>query len=413
MKVAVLGYGTVGSGVAKVLADLPRANKKLKRYPELKYIVELREVPAEDRFAKYRIKDSSIAFNDPEVGVVVETIGGCGIAYQFTKAALEAGKSVVTSNKALVADHGQELMALAEAKGVRYLYEASVGGGIPILRPLKNCLAANEITCIAGILNGTTNYILMRMEKEGVEFADALAEASAKGYAELDPTADIEGHDTARKIAILCSLAYGYAIPFEAGLVEGITTITPSAFRFAEQAGYVIKLLAVAQKTDDGRIGMKTAMHLVPKDDLLSSVNGVINAIQITGSAVGDTMFSGPGAGSIPTASAVVADVIDVLNHPQSSDTVELWANCSEGLMIPSGELPVMALLLPQTTEVGSLQVKQLEALGGTFLPKLGAYGAFELGVNRLMTEAGLADLMRSLSQSGKWQMLRIFRKAE
>ncbi len=413
MKVAILGYGTVGSGVAKVLRDLPHSNKKLQQLPELKYIVELREVDEGDDFAKYIIKDSEIAFNDPEVSVVVETIGGCGVAYKFTKAALEAGKSVVTSNKALVADHGPELLAIARDKGVRYLFEASVGGGIPILRPLKNDLAANEVTCIAGILNGTTNYILMRMEAEGVDFQDALAEASAKGYAELDPTADIEGHDTARKIAILCSVAYGYAIPYTAGLVHGITSITPQAFRFAEQAGYAIKLLAVAKHDEQGRIGLKTAMHLVPKDDLLAAVHGVTNAIQITGSAVGDTMFSGPGAGSVPTASAVVADVIEVMNSPYANGGAEKWEEFPPEMLIPQEELPVMAMVLPQTVEATEAQSKRLQELGANFYPKLGAYGAFEIGADGAFTEGDLAKLLHELSETGKWLAMRIFRKAQ
>ncbi len=410
MKVAILGYGTVGSGVAKVLADLPRANKKLRVVPQLKYIVELREVPETDPFAAYVIKDSEVAFSDPEVTVVVETIGGCGIAYKLTKAALQAGKSVVTSNKALVADHGPELLALASEMGVRYLFEASVGGGIPILRPLKSCLAANEITCIAGILNGTTNYVLMRMETEGVEFEDALAEASAKGYAELDPTADIEGHDTARKIAILCSVAYGYAIPYTAGFVRGITMITPHAFRLAEQAGYVIKLLAVANRDEEGRIGMKTAMHLVPKDDLLSAVHGVTNAIQVTGSAVGDAMFSGPGAGSVPTASAVVADIIDILNTACAENHVENWEEFPPELLIPEADLPVKALLVPLTIEASAAQQKRLEELGTSFYPKIGAYGAFEIGVKQALTEGELARLKQELTETGKWLTMRIFR---
>lgn len=413
MKVAILGYGTVGSGVAKVLADLPRVNKKLQHVPELKYIVELQEVEAEDPFAKYIVKDSEIVFSDPEVTVVVETIGGCGIAYKFTKAALEAGKNVVTSNKALVADHGPELLALARDKGVRYLFEASVGGGIPIIRPLKLCLAANDVHSIAGILNGTTNYILMRMEAEGVEFEDALAEASAKGYAELDPTADIEGQDTARKIAILCSVNFGYAIPYTAGLVHGITSITPQAFRLAEQAGYVIKLLAVASKDSAGRIGMKTAMHLVPKDDLLAAVHGVTNAIQITGSAVGDAMFSGPGAGSVPTASAVVADIIEAANTPYSVAQAEVWDEYPAELLIPQEDLPVMALLVPQTVEATAQQQNLLSDLGAHFYPKLGAYGAFEIGVEQAYTEGDLSKLMKNLSTTGKWMALRIFRKSE
>ena len=243
---------------------------------------------------------------------MVETIGGARVAYDFTLRALKAGKSVVTSNKELVATHGYELLQLAREKGVSYLFEASVGGGIPILRPLTTCLAANELSQITGILNGTTNYILTRMIRAGLSFEQALKEAQANGYAEQDPTADVEGHDACRKICILAALAFGQHVSPDQVPTQGISGVTLADAAYAASAGYQIKLLGRALRRDNGKICAFVAPHLVPASNPLSGVEDVFNAISVTGNALGDAMFYGRGAGKLPTASAVVADVIDI-----------------------------------------------------------------------------------------------------
>lgn len=310
-KVAILGFGVVGSGVAQVLKENgAHIDEKVHSTVALKYILDVREFP-DSPFAPLLVKDFSLIEQDPEVDVVVETIGGVKIAKEFTRRALKAGKSVVTSNKELVAEHGCELMELAKANGVSYLYEASVGGGIPIIRPLKQCLAANEITEIYGILNGTTNYILTRMIRSGLPFAEALDEARRNGYAEADPTADIEGHDACRKICILASLAFGRHIYPEQVPTQGITGVGLADVAYADACGKKIKLLGRAKRGEDGRVRAFVAPHLVDGEDPLAGVEDVFNAITVRGNAIGDVMFYGRGAGKLPTASAVVADVME------------------------------------------------------------------------------------------------------
>ncbi len=243
---------------------------------------------------------------------MVETIGGATVALDFTTRALKAGKSVVTSNKELVATHGYELLQLAQEHGVSYLFEASVGGGIPILRPLTSCLAANELTQVTGILNGTTNYILTRMIKAGLTFEQALKEAQDNGYAEKDPTADVDGHDACRKICILAALAFGQHVYPDQVPTEGIRDVTLEDVAYADSCGYKIKLLGRAIREPEGKVCAFVAPHLVPASNPLSGVEDVFNAIAVTGNAIGDVMFYGRGAGKLPTASAVVADVIDI-----------------------------------------------------------------------------------------------------
>ncbi len=312
-KVAILGFGTVGSGVAQVLTENgAHIGEKVHSPVELKYVLDVRDFP-DSPFAPLVIHDFSLIENDPEVDIVVETIGGARIAWEFTKRALTAGKSVVTSNKELVAEHGCELMELAREHGVSYLYEASVGGGIPIIRPLKQCLAANELQEITGILNGTTNYILMRMIRGGLSFDDALKEAQAKGYAEADPTADVEGHDACRKICILASLAFGRHIYPAQVPTEGISAVTLADVAYAGSRGCKLKLLGRAIREEDGRVTAFVAPHLVGEEDPLSGVDDVFNAIKVKGNAIGDVMFYGRGAGKLPTASAVVADVMEAV----------------------------------------------------------------------------------------------------
>ncbi len=310
IQVAVLGYGTVGSGVVQVI-DTNHGSIQAKAGVDLnvKYILDLRDFPGDPNQDKV-VHDYDVIVNDPEVKIVVEVMGGVEPAYTFTKRALAAGKSVCTSNKELVARHGTELLALAKENSASYMFEASCGGGIPIIRPLRTCLSQDVIDEITGILNGTTNYILTKMIDEGLEFEDVLKEAQQKGYAERNPEADVEGHDACRKIAILSSLAYGKRVDFTDVYTEGITKITSSDIAYAKTMNMTIKLLAYSHKEGDEVLAM-VAPYLVGKDDPLSGVNGVFNAIFVHGNMLGDAMFYGQGAGKEATASAVVADVIE------------------------------------------------------------------------------------------------------
>ena len=337
VNVAILGFGVVGSGVAEVLAtNGPHIDQKVDDLIRLKYILDVRDFP-DSPFADKVVHDFSVIENDPEVSIVVETIGGAKAALDFTRRALRAGKSVVTSNKELVAEHGCELLKLAAEKGVSYLFEASVGGGIPILRPLNQCLAANEIEEITGILNGTTNYILTRMIRGGLSFDAALKEAQANGFAEQDPTADIEGHDACRKICILASLAFGRHIYPRQVPAEGITGVTLSDVAWAEACGKKLKLLGRAIRQADGRVCAYVSPHLVDVENPLAGVEDVFNAIAVKGNAIGDVMFYGRGAGKLPTASAVVADVIDAAKHRDEKKRV-FWAEGGEDTTVsPDG----------------------------------------------------------------------------
>ena len=310
VKVAVLGYGVVGSGVAEVITGNGAGiSKRADDLIELKYILDVRDFP-DSPFADKFVHDFAVIEADPEVNVVVETIGGVGAALDFTERALKAGKSVVSSNKELVAAHGRRLLDLAAEKGVVYLFEASVGGGIPILRPLSECMAANEIQEICGIVNGTANYIFTRMVQDGIPFEEALKGAQANGYAEQDPTADVEGMDTCRKLCILSSIAYGWHLLPEQVPTKGITKITLADEAYAAVSGYRIKLLGRALAQEDGSVCPFVEPHFVSLQDPLGGVEDVFNAIKVKGDAVGDVMFYGRGAGKLPTASAVVADVI-------------------------------------------------------------------------------------------------------
>ncbi|HEY9061426.1 MAG TPA: homoserine dehydrogenase [Pseudobacteroides sp.] len=332
--VAVLGYGVVGSGVVEVikknrLSISQRAGEEIC----VKKILDIRDF-ADSPDRELLTKNSDDVFNDDSIKVVVETIGGVGIAYKFTKMALSKGKHVITSNKELVATHGPELLKMAADNNVHYHFEASVGGGIPIIRPLNNCLAANEINGITGILNGTTNYILTQMNRHGKDFDSALKEAQANGYAEADPTADIEGHDACRKIAILSSIAYNEYVDYRKIVTEGITKLTLADMHYAEMCGSVIKLVGRSVKAD-GKIYASVGPALINKSHPLANVEDVFNAIVVRGDAIGDAMFYGRGAGKLPTASAVVADVIDVVKHSENSGKNVWTINTEENMMDP------------------------------------------------------------------------------
>ena len=334
IQVAIMGHGTVGSGVYAVFEMNAREISRAVGQPvEVKYVLDLRDfssLPYADKF----ITDFSVIENDPEVTVVAEVMGGVGAAYEFTKRCLKAGKSVCTSNKELVATHGEELLALAKAHNVNYLFEASVGGGIPVIRPMMQCLAANRIDEICGILNGTTNYILSEMIHKGVSFEDALKQAQALGYAENDPTADIEGHDACRKICILSDLAFGDKIDPNEVSCQGISKITLKDVALADELGYVIKLIGRAKRAENGKIYAFVAPHLVAKSSPLAAVEEVFNGIMVTGNAVGEVMFYGQGAGKLATASAVVADMMDAIAHTDKRRPVE-WGDGSEKLLLP------------------------------------------------------------------------------
>lgn len=313
--VAIMGHGVVGSGVAEVLLkNAELIGKRAKTPINIKHILDLRDFPGLSYSDKFT-KDFNVILNDPDVKVVAEVMGGLHPAYEFTKSCLEAGKSVVSSNKELVAEKGAELLKIAEEHNVNYLFEASVGGGIPVLRPIAQCLAANDLFEVQGILNGTTNYIMTQMVTKGVTFEEALAEAQRLGYAEKDPTADIEGHDACRKICILAALAFGKHVYPKDVHTEGITHITSADTAYADFAGCVIKLIGRARRTDDGKCSVTVYPAMVSRRNQLALVEDVFNAVLVRGDAIGDVMFYGRGAGKLPTASAVVADIIDSVKH--------------------------------------------------------------------------------------------------
>ncbi len=311
IQVAVLGYGVVGSGVVEVIEE-NKASVTLKAGDELnvKYILDLRDFPGDPHEQKV-VHSMDVILNDPEVKIVCEAMGGVKPAYEYTKAALERGKSVCTSNKELVAKHGPELLALAKANKCNYLFEASVGGGIPIIRPINDCFTAEKLEKITGILNGTTNYILTKMERVGADFATVLKEAQELGYAERNPEADVEGYDACRKIAILASLMMGKNVDSEKIFTEGITKITAADFEYAKAADMTIKLLATAEPVSEKEVLAMVSPCMVSKESPLAMVNDVYNGIMVTGNMLGDAMFYGKGAGKLATASAVVADAID------------------------------------------------------------------------------------------------------
>lgn len=314
IQVAVLGYGTVGSGVVEVIEkNKAEINKKSGEELNVKYILDLRDFPG-DPYEDKVVHDVNMIMDDPEVKIICETMGGLKPAYDFTKKALSLGKSVCTSNKELVAAHGPELIRVAHENKCNYLFEASVGGGIPIIRPLNYSLTAEKIDAITGILNGTTNYILTKMDREGADFEAVLKEAQEKGYAERNPEADVEGYDACRKIAILSSLMCCKNVKYEEIYTEGITKITATDFVYARAMGRTIKLLAQSKEVD-GKLFAMVAPFMISHDNPLYMVNDVFNAVCVHGNMLGDSMYYGKGAGKLPTASAVVSDVVDCARH--------------------------------------------------------------------------------------------------
>lgn len=315
INIAIFGYGTIGSGVVEVLSTNGESIKKRAGDQiNIKYVLDLRDFPG-DPIREKLVHDVNIILDDPEVKIVVEVMGGIEPAHTFVKAALLKNKSVVTSNKELVAKYGAELLDMAKERNLNFLFEASVGGGIPIIRPLNQSLTADEIVEITGILNGTTNYILSKMSEDGLDFDTALKNAQSMGYAERNPVADIEGHDACRKIAILSSLAFGMQVDFEDIYTEGITHITDMDIKYAKAIGARIKLFASSIRENDERVYAMVAPVMIKANHPLYSVNDVFNGIFVRGNVIGDVMFYGSGAGKLPTASAVVADVVDAAKH--------------------------------------------------------------------------------------------------
>lgn len=323
MYIAVMGYGIVGSGVVEVFTKNHESivKRSTQKELELKYILDIRDFPDDINKDKF-VKDFNIILNDKEVGIVVETMGGLHPAYEFVSQCLAAGKSVVTSNKELVATKGYELLCIAEEHNCNFLFEASVGGGIPIIRPITQCLAANQIDEIAGILNGTTNFILTKMIEENMSFEDALKQAQENGYAEKDPTADIEGTDACRKICILASLCFGRHVYPDVVYTEGITKITLADVGFVKNYGGVIKLIGSAKRQKNHKISAQVRPAIIMHHSQLASVDDVFNAILVRGDMIGDVVFYGRGAGKLPTASAVVADVIDCAKHTEKKKLI-------------------------------------------------------------------------------------------
>jgi homoserine dehydrogenase len=356
LNIALMGYGVIGSGVAKVIEE----NKKLiaSRLGEevyLKYILEIRDLSGTP-YADRVVKDINVILNDPEVKVVVEVMGGIHPASDFTRAALEAGKSVVTANKAVVADCGDELLELARAKGVRHLFEASVGGGIPVLHPLSSDLSANNIKSVVGILNGTTNYILTKMKNEGASFEDALAEAQKNGYAEANPSADIDGIDACRKICILTALAYGKLVPTDAIHTEGITSIRSQDVALMDKLGMSIKLLGKAVMTENNEVYVLVAPFIIGKENPLASVDDVFNAVTIEGDFVGEVTFRGRGAGAYPTASAVCGDIMNIISGATEGLNFKVWEK-TDGFLSDFAYFPSKRYLSFADTDINAAQV--------------------------------------------------------
>ncbi|MDR1003309.1 MAG: homoserine dehydrogenase [Oscillospiraceae bacterium] len=332
INIAIMGHGVVGTGVVEVIRkNRDSIERRAGERIRIKYILDLRDfpdLPYSDRF----IKDFALIENDSDISIVVECMGGLDIAYDFVKRSLLSGKSVVTSNKELIAERGHELIAIAKAQNLNLLFEASVGGGIPIIRPLSQCMAANEVSEIAGILNGTTNYILTKMIRESYSFEEALQKAQAHGYAEADPTADVDGHDACRKICILASLAFGKHIYPREVHTEGIRDVTLQDVAYCSAWGGAIKLLGVAKKQEDGKLLINVAPYFIPIINQMSSIDDVFNGIMVRGDATGDVVFYGRGAGKLPTASAVVADVIDCVKHISARKYL-YWEDAEENMV--------------------------------------------------------------------------------
>lgn len=384
LNAAILGFGTVGSGVAEVLTmNKDLLAKKAGQEIHLKYILDTRDFPG-NPFEDKVIHDFTVIEQDPEVQLVAECIGGATIAFEFVKRCLQAGKHVATSNKELVATKGYELLQIAKEKNVNFLFEASVGGGIPVLRPLYFDLAGNEISEVAGIVNGTTNYILTKMLGEGAAFADVLKDAQAKGYAEANPAADVEGLDACRKACILSALSFGFHVYPDMVPTEGITKITEEDVAVAASANMKIKLLGRTMKTADGKVCAFVAPHFIPMSCQLAHVDDVFNGLLVRGNAVGEAMFYGPGAGKLPTASAVVGDLADAAWHLDARRNLD-WDDAD-----PSAMMDVADLALPYVVRTTAAQAEVEAAFGPVTKLAAGGYLLAQPTTKKAIEAAGL-----------------------
>ncbi|MDR2357160.1 MAG: homoserine dehydrogenase [Oscillospiraceae bacterium] len=401
INIAVLGFGVVGSGVVKVLeTNAGRIAGNAGDTVRVKYIVDVRDFPGSE-YARLLVKDFSAVERDPEVTIVVETIGGSGAALDFTRRCLLAGKSVVTSNKELVASHGHQLLALAREMNVNYLFEASVGGGIPILRPISQCLAANEISEVFGILNGTTNYVLTRMIKEGESPDFALRRAREEGYAEADPTDDLDGRDACRKICILAALCFGRHVYPGYVRTEGIGGVTLDDADNAGRIGFRIKLLGRAFIAPGGKIAAYVAPHLISEDKLLANVDGVMNGIVVRGNAIGEVLFYGAGAGRLPTASAIAADVIDAAKHSRARKRIG-WEDSSPDDMYDSGLIET-----PWYVRTSAERAKLDSAFNAGETSIINVSGRGEIAFTTpAMSGAEISDRMKNLPQLSRFRIL-------
>ena len=409
MYIAIMGYGTVGSGVAEVIMNNRENIAKAagQESVDIKYIHDLRDFPG-DVNEKLVIKDFNRILEDDDIKVVVETMGGLRPAFDFVSSCLKKGKSVVTSNKELVAAKGDELIKLAQAKNANFLFEASVGGGIPVLRPIGQCLSANRITEVAGILNGTTNFILTMMIDKNMSFEDALKLAQDNGYAEKDPTADIEGHDAGRKICILSSLCFGKHVFPEDIYMQGITKISLTDVEYAKAWGGVIKLIGRAKKLDDGRISALVTPAFVKNGSQLASTNDVFNAVLVRGDAVGDVVFYGRGAGKLPTASAVVADVIDCAQHLEKRKDFG-WESGTSDYVIDYNEIETAMFVRAESADKAAA-VKEIESAfaGVSFIEKDGADEGEIAFVTPVLKEGRIRELLGALSSVRVLSEIRI-----
>ncbi|MDF2566769.1 MAG: homoserine dehydrogenase [Oscillospiraceae bacterium] len=399
-KIAVLGHGVVGSGVVELCEKNKESIQKRAGQPiKVKHILDLREFP-ELNYADKFTKDFNVILNDDEVSVVVEVMGGINPAYDFVKASLQKGKNVVTSNKELVAAKGAKLLEIAKQNNVNFLFEASVGGGIPIIRPLHQCLAANQIDEIAGILNGTTNFILTKMVKEQMSFDTALQIAQELGYAERNPAADVEGHDACRKICILASLAYGKHVYPENVHTEGITDITLEDVAYAESWGGAIKLIGRAKMIEDGKLVAMVSPAFIHRESQLASIDDVFNGILVRGDATGDVVFYGKGAGKLPTASAVVADVIDATKATKTSESLS-WIDSNENFVIDY-TLSSVAFYIRCTAEnMEEAKSAISEQFGGVeFLSRMDAPQNVLAFVTKVMVEKDVEQKLQNLKNT-------------
>lgn len=392
-KAAVMGFGTVGSGVYEIIKNHAWQDKTGEKI-EVTKILDIRDFK-EHEAAHLFTKEFSDIEKDPGISVVAETMGGLHPAYEFTKALLSAGKSVVTSNKELVATYGTELLKLAKEKNVNYLFEASVGGGIPIIRPMTSCLLANKIERIAGILNGTTNYILTQMFKNGKTFEEALSDAQELGYAERNPAADVEGHDACRKIAILSSLAWRRFVDYNDITTEGITNITLADVKYAEKLDSVIKLIGYAKCDEQDRITAMVRPMMISKSSPLSGVDDVFNAVLVTGDALGDAMFYGKGAGKLATASAVTADIIDCVKQKGAKPNTLYWEASKEHFVKDLGEDSTQFFIRVKDSEETVLKIFSDSRIVGT--EEETAFVTTELTERDLKERLGQLDGVKSV----------------